>query len=291
MLCVWVIGALAYLRDVLSEFRQGRKALHALPGIKSQKEERALQRALEKIYPKRRRACRLLYKEDSSSPAVSGLISPTIILPAIAYDEEELYYVFLHELLHFKHKDFLFKVLLNILGAVYWWNPLISRHMFPVVNQIQELLVDSHLTQTMKKVEKEKYLEVLEKTLKRGKQRPGIDSQCTYALVDCHQKESVRQRLKYIINVPQKKYSRIGIAVCLLLFVLSFTFVLEPSYTPKTDEYNNPVYTGQEDNSYYIKNGQGYDLYLDNTCLGYVDGIVKDLEHLPIYNSKEEVPK
>ena len=95
-----------------------------------------------------------------------GIIHPVIILPDIPYTEGELYFVFLHELLYYKHKDFLVKMLTEFLIAIHWWNPVISRFLLPSINQVQELFVDYSVNKTLTSNDKVAYMNVLSKTVK-----------------------------------------------------------------------------------------------------------------------------
>lgn len=73
------------------------------------------------------------------------------------------------------------------------------------------------------------------------------------------------------------------------MFVLSFTFVFEPSYKPEYDELGNRVFYGDESNSYYIKNGTSYDLYLDDNYVYTSLEILENFKKFPIYNNLEEL--
>lgn len=61
-----------------------------------------------------------------SSPISYGLIRPTVIIPRdldILLSEEDVYYIFLHELQHYRQKDPLLNHLVCLLQIIYWFNP------------------------------------------------------------------------------------------------------------------------------------------------------------------------
>lgn len=63
-----------------------------------------------------------------SSPVSYGWIRPTVIIPQdldILLSEEDVRYIFLHELQHYKHKDTILNDLVCLLQIIYWFNPLI----------------------------------------------------------------------------------------------------------------------------------------------------------------------
>lgn len=61
-----------------------------------------------------------------SSPALIGFIKHKIIIPNKDYNQEEIKWILRHELIHFKRKDNLLKLLLMIASAIHWFNPLVK---------------------------------------------------------------------------------------------------------------------------------------------------------------------
>ncbi len=69
----------------------------------------------------------LLRKSDIiDSPFTTGIIKIFIILPDKAITEEELNFILRHELIHIKRKDVLFKLFMNFVCGLHWYNPLLS---------------------------------------------------------------------------------------------------------------------------------------------------------------------
>ncbi len=62
------------------------------------------------------------------SPIIAGLFKPCIYLPIHLisdYNANDIRYMLLHELGHYKYKDALANYLMNIIGILYWFNPLV----------------------------------------------------------------------------------------------------------------------------------------------------------------------
>lgn len=62
------------------------------------------------------------------SPIIVGLFKPCIYLPIhlIAdYNANDIRYMLLHELAHYKYKDALANYFMNIVGVLYWFNPFV----------------------------------------------------------------------------------------------------------------------------------------------------------------------
>lgn len=63
-----------------------------------------------------------------SSPIIVGLFRPCIYLPIHLisdYSTNDIRYMLMHELAHYKYKDALANYFMNIMGVLYWFNPLV----------------------------------------------------------------------------------------------------------------------------------------------------------------------
>ncbi|MDD5017662.1 MAG: DUF6034 family protein [Eubacteriales bacterium] len=60
-------------------------------------------------------------------PVIMGAVHPTLVLPDDigAQDDAAIRHICMHELAHVKHGDLIVLLALNILGAVYWFNPFV----------------------------------------------------------------------------------------------------------------------------------------------------------------------
>ena len=62
------------------------------------------------------------------SPVIAGLFKPCIYLPIHLisdYNANDIRYMLMHELAHYKYKDALANYFMNIIGILYWFNPLV----------------------------------------------------------------------------------------------------------------------------------------------------------------------
>lgn len=78
------------------------------------------------------------------SPVSYGIIRPRIIIPQdmdILLSEEEVSFIFLHELQHYKRKDAVFNVLSCFLKILYWFNPFIW-YAFSLSQKDREIACD-----------------------------------------------------------------------------------------------------------------------------------------------------
>ena len=89
------------------------------------------------------------YSYTIATPIICRVLKPVILLPARDYSREELDVIFVHELMHCKHKDILWKQLCAFARIVFWWNLLIQRFVY-VVDSWNESYCDYAVTQVLK---------------------------------------------------------------------------------------------------------------------------------------------
>lgn len=218
------------------------------------------------------------------TPITVGLFYPTIILPKVPYTNIELAYIFLHELLHFKHKDFLFNILAELIASFHWWNPIINLNLVSSINHVQELYVDYSIKKLSSKEGNSQYLETLLKTLKHSNIQKKV-----YLGVPFFSKNNrfkVKQRITCLTNDSNNKNSLKGIFITFLCFLLSFTFVFEASFPSDVDEITGErVFSASPNNSYIIKKGDEYTIYLGGDYFDTTNELIADFKELPIiYN-------
>lgn len=72
------------------------------------------------------RRCPKLYRSNRvSTPMLLGLIRPVVLLPAEELPEEELPLMLRHELTHLRRHDVAYKLFLQMVCVVHWFNPLV----------------------------------------------------------------------------------------------------------------------------------------------------------------------
>lgn len=108
----------------------------------------------------------LIIQNELPSPGIFNnnvLVSPTIY----NLKSNEIEYIFLHELIHFKYKHNLINSFLNCIKAVFWFNPLIIYF----INRIKidmEIQTDMIVLQTIDKTKFKEYGQVLLKVVEQN---------------------------------------------------------------------------------------------------------------------------
>ena len=86
-----------------------------------------------------------------SSPVSYGLIRPKVIIPQdmdIELSAQDLHYIFLHELQHYKHKDAVLNYMSCIFQILYWFNPFIWSG-FRIMRKDREIACDYSVIRTV----------------------------------------------------------------------------------------------------------------------------------------------
>lgn len=125
LLTAWAAGVCYVLyRQLQTAYRTGQMFRACFPC--EQDIERQFARVKQKLGI-RRDAVGLARCYQTPVAILWGIRHPTVILPAEMYTEEELEVIFIHELVHYKHKDILWRRIASALTAVYFFNPLVWR--------------------------------------------------------------------------------------------------------------------------------------------------------------------
>lgn len=123
---IWLTGmVVAGLLLIQSLVRFGRLRRSALP-LQHAGVQRLYRECLAKLHIRRR--IPVYSTAFLKSPVIAGLVRPRIYMPislVTAAKPEELRYILLHELQHYRRRDALGNVLMCAAGIVYWFHPLV----------------------------------------------------------------------------------------------------------------------------------------------------------------------
>lgn len=285
---IWLTGSFIVFGVKIYRYCQCRKIAALLPEVTDPKVAAVFQRAREHVFPKGSVRFRLLQTGCFPTPALLGFRHPVIFLPDIDYTEEELYCVFLHELIHCRRKHFLMKLLLDLLIVIQWWNPVLIFCLIPAIHQLQELSADAQLIRITTQSQKEAYLTGLGRTLRYVKEKRTFPKYMDFTLLSGQKEAAILQRFRYIKAKSVKQSSWWGMCLFFLLFILSFTFVFETSYSMRTDNTGRELFRNPSEGNFYIRNGDMYDLYMDNQYVYTSIEILDTFKNVPIYDQKKE---
>ena len=150
--------------------------------------------------------------EAISTPAVTGLFRPTLLLPHERYDLNDLRYILRHELCHLKRRDMLLKLVLLAANAMHWFNPVVYL-MLRQADEDIELACDSAATDGLDRAERAAYSRTLLAAV-QSHVRALPATTCFGGTV-----ERLKRRITNVLGAQKKR----GLGVVALVLALTLT--------------------------------------------------------------------
>ncbi len=175
-----------------------------------------------------RRSVRLVEAPAVASPAITGFFRPTLLVPtgfAHSLEPAEMRYVFLHELGHLVRGDVQVNVLLAVIQAVHWFNPLLW-WAFRQMRADRELACDALVLARVDIREGGGYGETLLKLM--GRFRPGRRGVGLVGILENHRALKARIERIAAFSAASRAWSFAGAAVILGLSVFFLTAAKNP---------------------------------------------------------------
>lgn len=198
--------------------------------------------------------------EAISTPAVTGLLRPRLLLPHEHYDVQELRYILRHELCHLKRRDMLLKLVLLAANAMHWFNPVVYL-MLRQADEDIELACDSAATDGLELPERAAYSRTLLAAV-QSSVRALPATTCFGGTV-----ERLKRRITNVLGAQKKR----GLGVVALVLALTFTAGCAVSWGNK-NELSDPfgksytiadiVYIGVEPDDTFRENAANAELLL-----------------------------
>lgn len=150
--------------------------------------------------------------EAISTPAVTGLLRPRLLLPHEHYDVQELRYILRHELCHLKRRDMLLKLVLLAANAMHWFNPVVYL-MLRQADEDIELACNSAATDGLELPERAAYSRTLLAAV-QSSVRALPATTCFGGTV-----ERLKRRITNVLGAQKKR----GLGVVALVLALTLT--------------------------------------------------------------------
>lgn len=213
---IWLFGAVSIAIYYLIKYMAFHKTLHRL---KIKLDDPLIYAALEKqkeiLHIKK--APKIYLVNGLGSPMLVGLYRPKIILPRLDYNKSELQYIFRHELIHFKRKDNIIKLLVTIATIIHWFQPLIYV-LKKLCHDFCELSCDESVTCTLDHNEIQKYSLLLLKTVRHTNElalSPGVSY---------FNKNSTKYRIERMFTTVKNKDRTILMCIIISTLMLATMF-------------------------------------------------------------------
>ena len=176
-----------------------------------------------------RRKVSLYASCNISSPVSYGLLHPRVIIPQdmdILLSDEDVRFIFLHELLHYRHKDAALNYITCILQVIYWFNPFIW-YGFRVLQKDREIACDNSVIHIVGKSQSTNY----GYTLIRYAQRMPHNAFLSPLSRLGGEKKVMIQRIKEIASYKSNTPKQRRKSAVLLLLICTMVYCLSPLLT------------------------------------------------------------
>lgn len=167
--------------------------------------------------------------EAISTPAVTGLLRPRLLLPHERYDVQELRYILRHELCHLKRRDMLLKLVLLAANAMHWFNPVVYL-MLRQADEDIELACDSAATDGLELPERAAYSRTLLAAV-QSSVRALPATTCFGGTV-----ERLKRRITNVLGAQKKR----GLGVVALVLALTLTAGCAVSWGERAQTNDDP---------------------------------------------------
>ncbi|OCN00389.1 hypothetical protein A7X67_17350 [Clostridium sp. W14A] len=237
------------------------------------------------------RRLKIIETSAISIPMIFGFISPTIVFPISNFTSEEQYFILKHELKHYHNKDIWVKTLIELICAIYWWNPFVY-NLRRRSDSILEMNVDLSLSKTWEETKRLRYLEFLLNTYKKSQLSKRKLIHGTLGIVDSNNQSEIVRRFELLFPHEKLRYSNVRLfiasIVSVVILLFSFSCIVQPQYSLPSDREPDLVAL-TPDTAYLVKMPDGqYDVYLHNAgYLTTIKGLEEPYKNLPIKEREE----
>lgn len=268
---IWLLGGLVVLLYHISSYWFFRKqALRWSKPFIELEQEIDLANICNEIGIKRAYVT-VLVSEKAPNPMLVGMFKPVLLLPHQYYDRNQLIFIVKHELIHYKRHDIFYKLMLMLVQAMHWFNPIVW-FMAREASRELEIYCDETLVAAHDLAYRKQYCEAILDAMQGPKSRKlALSTNFAEGV------QTMQQRFISILNV-NKKRNGLSVFVPALLLIISVSVLASCTNIVKAGEemkpgtiYSSPAYasivTFDAGNSYSI-DAEG------NILISYRDGEV-----------------
>jgi len=213
---------------------------------------------------------KVIHLNIDTGPFIVGLRNPVIVLPPAneQVSKDEIGFILLHELEHFRHHHILLKICIEIVASIYWWNPIVWLLRGEVIRAL-EMQADTHVIQGLSNKEGLSYLETLIHLSRKRQQKQ--DSILTLSFSLKSNMMAYRISTAYKFNYLHSEETKTSIA---------YTF---ESYDTNPVEVNGTFSLSPKNDYFILREDGAFDLFINGEYTVTLPGIPEDLSSLSIH--------
>lgn len=199
---IWIAGAVFFGMFILNKNIRFWSMLKQMPVLKDKRVTDLLD--VCKARMNIRKEVDIIITDNIRNPAIFGYLHPRLILPqgiCEKFTDEELTYVFMHEMGHLKRHDIAVSWIMALLQTIYWFNPLVW-FAFYQMRLDQEIACDESVLSRSRNYKSVHYANVIISFLEKYSQNKSLASM-SYIFEN---KAQIKRRLAMIVNY--RRYSK-----------------------------------------------------------------------------------
>lgn len=275
LLWIWVLGSIILFSKDIYQFIKEIQIIRKLVLIDDEQVNRISKEEFAQNV-------KIFVSPSIVEPKVTGILKPYIYLPIIDITDDGLRLILKHEICHILGGDIIIKLFYTIIKDLFWWNPLTCLFQYEVENLL-ELRCDLAVTKKMNHQEKINYLSTILHVIKQI-EYPAANrsfSKNVMNFVSIRSFDITKQRFKVVMekdNYWKSGMQIITFLVIIILFILSYFFIIQPAYYPNFNEMEEMQEITKE-NSYIVVSNDERILYINDEFYGYLSA--DELDTLP----------
>lgn len=161
----------------------------------------------------------VIISDKIRTPSLYRVIKPEILFPSsmLDLDDDEIEYILLHELSHYKRKDILVNYLMIFLQCIHWFNPFIW-YLFKIIKEDMELATDEMVVSILDFRKHKDYANTIITII----ERVSIIPKNIVSLGMADDKKILKKRIKMIKNASMfknKKNTIVLIGICCFIIL------------------------------------------------------------------------
>jgi len=216
------------------------------------------------------------------TPMLIGITKPMVIIPPMPISDQELDIILAHEMIHYRRKDLLYKLVGFIAAAIHWYNPAVYA-LNRQLNNLCELSCDEKVASQMDTMGRKLYGETILQVLHHSKKIAGGNLMFSTSL--CNSKKNIKKRLADMMSVKKAKKHIVIFSLITTIFIAATGFIM--SYLV---DHALPEYVAEEQAiSKEVDEFENWDEWLDLDDLILTEEPVAMNEYLNQDQSLEDI--
>ena len=165
-----------------------------------------------------RRRVTVAVSRQVDAPALYGVFRPTLLLPTHSFSDEQLRFVYLHELAHLRRFDVLVNWIAAVVHALHWFNPLVRIAVSRLAEE-RELACDALALEHLALSERAAYGGTLLRMLDQWRLPPPVPG--LVGMSTTH--DQVKRRIRMIATFRKESRRAVWMTLVLTISVVSLT--------------------------------------------------------------------